>query len=148
MSLIPCAAANCDCENFLVPKSGNPKKCADPDYGHPLGAHHASTVTTQRIGKVESKSKQGNHIITLDEEEDSDIQVLVFQKMPALYQPSRIPPDAMVVSTNTRQAIKPESGISFNSKVNLARQKLAQKAYKRFSLYLKAVIHLERFPLL
>ena len=82
MSFLPCAAGNCDCKKFLVPNSGNPTKCADTDCGHPLGAHHASTITIQIIREVESKSEQGKYIITLDDEEDSDIQVLGFQKMP------------------------------------------------------------------
>ncbi|KAG0125506.1 hypothetical protein HOY82DRAFT_543129 [Tuber indicum] len=37
MAILPCAAADCDCENFIPPKVG--KKCADTECGHPLGAH-------------------------------------------------------------------------------------------------------------
>jgi len=128
MSFQPCAAANCDCENFLVPKSGNPKKCADTDCGHPLGAHHSPTISIERMNHIGGNSKQENHIISLDDEEDSDVQVLGFQKMSALHDQSRIPHSSMVVPTNSDQMMKPESAISFTTEVNRARQKASSKS--------------------
>ena len=128
MSFLPCAAANCDCENFVVPKSGNPKKCADTDCGHPLGAHHSSRISTQQIEKAGEKGGQGNQIISLDDEEDSDIQVLGYQPISLVHDQSRIPRGSMVVSASTPQMIKPESEISFTKEVNRARQKASSKS--------------------
>jgi len=128
MSFQPCAAANCHCENFLVPKSGNPKKCANINCGHhPLSAYHSSTISTEWIDQVEGNSKEENQIISLTDEEDSDIQVLEFQKMSTLLKQSRIPYSSMVVSTNTHPIIGPEWVISFNTNVNHAQQKATSK---------------------
>ena len=52
MSFLLCVAANCDCKNFLVPRSGNTKKSADTNCGYPLGAHHVSRISTQQIEQV------------------------------------------------------------------------------------------------
>jgi len=127
MSFQPCAAANCDCENFLVPMSGNPEKCADTDCGHPLGAHHSPTVSIERMHHIGGNSKQENHIISLNDKKDSDVQVLGFQKMSALHDQSRIPHSSMVVSTNCHQKMKPEVAIWFTTRVNRARQKASSK---------------------
>ena len=118
---------NCDCENILVPKCGNPKKYADTDCGYLLGTHRSSTISTEKMGHVGGNSKKENQIIFLDDEKDSNIQVLGFQKISTLNQQSRIPPWSMVFSTNTCPVIKPESAISFNTKANRVRQKASSK---------------------
>lgn len=100
MPFLLCAAANCDCEDFLVPKSRNPKRCTDTNYSHLLGVHHTSRISTQRTQQVEEKSQQEKQIISLDNEKDSDDYVLGYQDMSMVHDQSRKPYDLMVASTN------------------------------------------------
>jgi len=69
----PCAAGNCNCEDFLTPKLGIPKKSADTECNHPFSVH-------QSLVSLSSKKQQASaqNIIRLNEVEEvvDDIQVL------------------------------------------------------------------------
>lgn len=115
----PCVAANCECEDFLIPKLGNLKKCADMDCGHPLGAHQGLQVAS-----IESKKKlsmaSGKHVISLDDEEDYDVQILNPE--------FKTVQNSMLISNQSNNDNQRKPLIAFRTEVNLARQKAASKA--------------------
>ena len=90
------------------------------------------------IKKAEVKRGQGNEIISLENKENSDIQVLENQQIFSVHDHSPIPPSLMVVSATTCQVIKPESKISFTSEVNPAWQKACLKSLHKARSLLKS----------
>ena len=125
----PCAAANCNCENFLTPKSGNVKKCANMECNHPLGAHQVTVPPESRKHQTSTRD-----IITLDEEEEGEEDIRALQKSRShsslkttkySVSGSTIPSrSAMVVASRSQ----PDSSsslqqLSFKDEVIFARQK-------------------------
>ncbi|KAG0634109.1 hypothetical protein HOY80DRAFT_1100640 [Tuber brumale] len=123
----PCAAANCECKDFLIPKSGNLKKCADTECNHPLGAHHAITLPPARKPQTSSQ-----HIITLDEDDEQDDDIEEQRKSPL--HSSITPRHGVTETLPSRSAMTLPSQsqssshvryqqLSFKDEVNFARQK-------------------------
>jgi len=55
-------------------KLGNVKRCADMDCGHSLGAHQGLPVDRMQGNKPIPKMS-GKHIVSLDDEENSSVQI-------------------------------------------------------------------------
>ncbi|RPA89047.1 hypothetical protein L873DRAFT_1849498 [Choiromyces venosus 120613-1] len=133
----PCAAANCECEDFLPPKTGNPKRCADMECNHPLGAHQgkgSQIATSSSFRATEESVQTGTEVITLDEDDDPDIQLS--QHTSSSHGRKSIPSStrtALVVSSHSRHhppATINNSQLSFANEVNIARQKAGSKALR------------------
>jgi len=71
----PCAAANCDCENLLIPKLGNVKKWTDMECNHPFGAHQVIVLP-----KSQKYWASARDVITLDEEAEEEENVRALER--------------------------------------------------------------------